>query len=237
MNTIKRDITNASQWQTSLEKVFNLILKTRMQGIPVVNPALRVDARYLTRWNQYFLGVLITPWFMNLLLLPADTATAQTFSQLAVGSKQTHPFPSGPYEFIVGEEEGLGRYQSCSLFSPMFDFADQQAALDTAAAVLQELMKQENHEKIDMREKEIAAIWQQDKLSDENNELDTSQSETETETEVNAPKEQTTLKMETATKGHDNAIPSENRHSDNDEEQLTESPGLNRRQLLTGLFK
>jgi [NiFe] hydrogenase assembly HybE family chaperone len=45
-------------------------------------------------------------------------------------------FPAGVFEFIGSQDPVLGDYQACSLFSPMFDFADHAAARDTAAAAL-----------------------------------------------------------------------------------------------------
>lgn len=137
------------QWQHRLVTTFELIEQTRMQGVPVLNANLEVNADHYILWEGYFLGVLITPWFMNLILAPATEETQQQVCELKVGQKQTHVFPSGPYEFIVGHEAQLTNYLSCSLFSPMFEFADQVAAQDTAQAVLQELMKSENLEILD----------------------------------------------------------------------------------------
>ena len=137
------------QWQQLLVDTFTHIQHTRMRGVPVINTQLAVNADCFVRWQDYFLGVLITPWFMNLMLLPAGEESAGQMQQQRIGEKQTHVFPSGPYEFIVGAEAGLGRYQSCSLFSPMFDFCDRAAAEETAAAILRELMKMENLEVLD----------------------------------------------------------------------------------------
>ena len=55
-------------------------------------------------------------------------------------------FRSGLFEFIVGEEENLGKYMSCSMFSPMFDFADHDAAVQTAEAIVAGMFKEENKE-------------------------------------------------------------------------------------------
>jgi len=132
-----------------LVNTFNDILHTRMQGVPVIHTGLPVSADQFITWQGYFLGVMVTPWFMNLMLLPATEGSKSHFDGLKVGRKETHIFPSGPYEFIIGNEPSLGNFQSCSLFSPMFDFADQTAVEDTARAVLQELMNEENLEILD----------------------------------------------------------------------------------------
>ena len=41
-----------------------------MAGVPMLNPALRVQAVGFRHWQSHWLGVLVTPWFMNLMLLP-----------------------------------------------------------------------------------------------------------------------------------------------------------------------
>lgn len=241
MNTLGTDIGSAYYWQIRLEQTFKHILLTRMQGIPVVNPKLQVDARYMVRWDDCFLGILITPWFMNLVLLPAETAKVEAFSALPIGSKQTHVFPSGPYEFIMGNEEGLGSYQSCSLFSPMFDFSDQQAALDTAAAVLQELMKQENHEHIDMRENEIADIWQERVDVDESTDpaLSEAFAEADLDTEITENNKTTGSNRKSETEGSDTNLVINKKHDtvELSRKPSSQSQGFNRRQLFTGLFK
>lgn len=139
-----------------LERVFNRIQLERMQGLPVLNEVLQVEAVGFTPWRGHCLGVLISPWFMNLMLLPNE---GDEWGDPSVGEKVTHVFPSGPYEFIAGDEEGIGRYQVCSLFSPVFQFADQASAVATAEAVMQALMDEENHEEIDIDQKQIQRLW------------------------------------------------------------------------------
>ncbi len=140
----------------ALANVFQRIQDERMQGVPVLNPALEVACVGFRGWQEYCLGVLITPWFMSLVMLPTE---GEGQLQLKTGQKVTHAFPSGIYEFIVGDEPGIGRYLSCSLFSPVFEFADQEAAVATAEAVMAGLMDEQNRDTLSMREKEIAQIW------------------------------------------------------------------------------
>jgi len=120
-----------------LERVFKRIHSERMQGLPVLNPALEVEAVGFRGHDDGCLGVLITPWFMNLMLLPGE---GDDWRGIPAGSVQVHRFPSGTYEFIVGEETEIGHYQLCSLFSPVFEFADQAAAVATAEAALDALL-------------------------------------------------------------------------------------------------
>lgn len=121
-----------------LLQAFETIYRTRMAGMPMVNPALCVAVVGFDHPEYAQLGILITPWSMNLVLLPQ---AQEDWSTLKPGSKQLHIFPSGCYEFVVGDEPGLGRYQMCSLFSPMFEFHDQATAEATAQAALAALVE------------------------------------------------------------------------------------------------
>ena len=147
-----------------LQAVFEKIQRERMQDVPVINPKLAVAAVGFHPWRDSYLGVLVTPWFMNLMLLPQTPAQ---WSDLPELGKQTQAFPSGQYSFITGQEAGIGKYQMCSLFSPMFEFADQAAALETAAIVLQELGNEAHVETPDIDSQQIANIWHGDEPTTE----------------------------------------------------------------------
>ncbi|MBI1195251.1 MAG: [NiFe]-hydrogenase assembly chaperone HybE [Gammaproteobacteria bacterium] len=127
-----------------LAQVFATIHRERMRGLPVVNAALEVATVGFDEGPHERLGVLITPWCMNLVLLPPEDggvdAEAGDWAALKPGAKQAHVLPSGTYEFVVADEPGVGRFQSCSLFSPMFEFGDQATAVATAKAVLLAIM-------------------------------------------------------------------------------------------------
>ena len=79
------------------------------------------------------LGVLISPWFMNLVQLPAE---GEDWSALVPGAKEVIAFASGEYEFIHNVREMVGGYKACSLFSPMGEFRSQAQAVDVARAVM-----------------------------------------------------------------------------------------------------
>lgn len=120
-----------------LERAFAAIAATRMAGLPLCNPALAVEACGFRPWNGLWLGVLVTPWAINLMLLPGGNPA---FRRLAADQRQTWAFPSGAYAFHGAEEAGLGAYQSCSLFSPAFEFPCQDEARAAAAAALSALL-------------------------------------------------------------------------------------------------
>jgi [NiFe] hydrogenase assembly HybE family chaperone len=127
----------------ALEAAFRRILRKQMQDMPLVNPALTVEAVGFRPWSDHWLGILVTPWFMNLLLMPRVAAKWQP-----IGERESrhYAFPAGVFEFIGGRDIALGDYQACSLFSPMFEFADQGSARDTAIAALDALFDRASRE-------------------------------------------------------------------------------------------
>jgi [NiFe] hydrogenase assembly HybE family chaperone len=119
-----------------LTKVFRAIGETRMQGVPVLHPALCVEAIAFETVDNGAFGILITPWFMNLMWLPFNDAEA-----VPAGSTCVRELGGERLEFIGALETSFGAYEMCSLFSPMLDFADQDAARETAGEVLRLLRK------------------------------------------------------------------------------------------------
>ncbi|MDQ7074175.1 MAG: [NiFe]-hydrogenase assembly chaperone HybE [Gammaproteobacteria bacterium] len=116
------------------------IEQTRMQGVPILNPALQVEAVGFHRRTSGYLGILITPWFMNLVLLPCE---GDQWQELVIGSTQNQVFASGRYQFLLNEAEEIGRYQSCSLLSPVLELDSQETARAVAVAALEALQDEE----------------------------------------------------------------------------------------------
>lgn len=117
-----------------LVAAFERIAATRMAGLPLNNPALRVQGVGFRRHEEgCLIGVLITPWAINLVML-ATTPSGEL--HLAADCRRDWDFPSGCYEFMGGEEPECGAYQFCSLFSPAFDFPDQDSAVATANEIM-----------------------------------------------------------------------------------------------------
>jgi [NiFe] hydrogenase assembly HybE family chaperone len=125
-----------------VQAAFERVHRDRMAGLPFVNEALRVELVGLRRWQGRWLGVLVTPWSMNLMLLPADDAPEGTppWPRLATGEFAEFAFPAGVLSFLGGREGEAGEYLTCSLFSPVFEFADQAAARQMAEACLLALL-------------------------------------------------------------------------------------------------
>lgn len=125
----------------ALVALFRHVERTRMAGVPVFHAALQVEAVGFEPVpveppeTPAALGVLLTPWFMNLVWLPLqpDARTDR------VGQARVRAVGNTRFEFIGACEAGLGAYEACSLASPMFEFADQAQARATARAVLNAL--------------------------------------------------------------------------------------------------
>ncbi|HFD31931.1 MAG TPA: [NiFe]-hydrogenase assembly, chaperone, HybE [Gammaproteobacteria bacterium] len=163
--------------EIKLEQLFSEILTTRMQGVPVVNKRLTVKAIGFHQWNEQFIGVLLTPWFMNIMLLP-ENEESEAWQDLMIGQEIAHQLPSGRYTFVVGFEEDLGFYQSCSLFSPMFEFENQQAAELTAEEAVNALFDKENEDISSQHPaEEIDKIWKGEALKPEIKPIDNEDAE------------------------------------------------------------
>lgn len=113
----------------------------RMAGIPILNPALSVEAvgfrlaatpEGAEPGEPVAEGVLITPWFMSLVRLPLALQPHGN----RVARKFVRDFGSEGFEFIGAHDDAVGYHETCALFSPMDGFATQAQAVETALASL-----------------------------------------------------------------------------------------------------
>jgi [NiFe] hydrogenase assembly HybE family chaperone len=114
-----------------LEAAFRRIQAERMADMPMLNPALSVEAVNFAKHDGHWLGVLVTPWSMSLMLLPAGQ---ENWVGAPEGRRLIVRYPAGEFAFLGGSEEGIGEYLSCSLFQSMAQFFDQETARLTAHA-------------------------------------------------------------------------------------------------------
>ena len=125
---------------------FTEVWHARMRDLPMVNKALHVQAVGFRLDRGRPLGVLIAPWFMNLVQLPAE---GEDWSALTPGEKEVIAFASGDYEFLHNIREQTGGYKACSLFSPMAEFSTQAQAVEVAQAVMVALFQEEHRAETD----------------------------------------------------------------------------------------
>lgn len=119
-----------------LQQTFNTILVDSMQGIPILNPNIRVQALGFHEHEGRILGIIITPWLMNVVLLPAE---GEDWSHMELGDKRPHEFHGRTYKFMLNEYDGIGLCQTHSLYSPMRAFATHEQAVKVAQEFLDDL--------------------------------------------------------------------------------------------------
>lgn len=106
----------------------------RMVGLPIVNPRLTIDLIGFRPHEGGSAGIVVTPWFLSVVFVPPAGAKAQP-----VGSRVTHDFPAGRFEFLTNDLDGFGPVESCSLFSPMEAFPDMASAVKVAHEAIEAL--------------------------------------------------------------------------------------------------
>jgi [NiFe] hydrogenase assembly HybE family chaperone len=117
----------------AVEEAFFRIQREQMGDVPILNPALSVAAVDFQRWQGHWLGIVVTPWCMSMLLVPGS---ADNWVSTGDNKRRFVKFPAGDFAFLGSVETELGEYQSCPLFSPMGQFTSQSEATMTARASL-----------------------------------------------------------------------------------------------------
>ncbi len=113
---------------------FQQIGEQNVRDLPIYNHKLRVEAINFQRLTPTELvGVLITPWFMDLMVIPDEL---EPWDIHATGKRVTRELPAKIYQFIQGGDEVLGSYLTCSLYSPMDAFDYQELAQSAALTAL-----------------------------------------------------------------------------------------------------
>jgi [NiFe] hydrogenase assembly HybE family chaperone len=121
----------------AIEAAFRKIEQGPMRGLPVCHAALTTELVGCSRWNEYWIGCLITPWTLQLLLLPATSAV----EALQEGDVRVWEFPQGPLTFRAIENLDLGTYQSCGLCSPVTSYPSQAAIRQVSREVMELLLQ------------------------------------------------------------------------------------------------
>ena len=116
----------------ALAACYREIDATAMRDAPICNAGLHMTAIGFREYRSYAVGVILTPWFLNLVAAEMSPLAAPA---LPLGGFRLN-FPAGSIEFTVTELAGFGRLASCSIFSPLSYFPDQATACVTAQAAL-----------------------------------------------------------------------------------------------------
>jgi [NiFe] hydrogenase assembly HybE family chaperone len=117
-----------------LEAIYREVASGPMHGLAVCNRRLEVQAVGFRLYEGFAIGVVVTPWCMNVVV--AAVAGGPALPEARLGDSRAVQLPAGTIEFIVGELPGFGRLDAASLFSPMFAFDDAGATREAAAAAM-----------------------------------------------------------------------------------------------------
>jgi [NiFe] hydrogenase assembly HybE family chaperone len=101
-----------------------------------VNPHLNCASVGFARCKGDWLGVVITPWFMDLVLLPGG---GSLWGDIPVGQRRYIELPQGAVAFTAAEEPRLGPYQHAPLVSTVASMPDMAAAITLANRVMLEI--------------------------------------------------------------------------------------------------
>lgn len=117
----------------ALEAALRAILDGPMRDVPILNPRLPVAAIGLRRLGPAWFGVLLTPWFVNLVLVPDAAPMA------AAGTAAEFDLPCGTLGFLHARYGEL-RVLCCSLLSPVPPAYDEAGARQFATAALEAVL-------------------------------------------------------------------------------------------------
>lgn len=122
---------------TQIEECFNRIHIENMQGIKILNNELDVEAIEFQKFEDRIIGMILTPWMINLVMLPNEE---DDWDGRTLGERSKFQFPQQELVMMINEIEGFGYCKTFSLHSPVNDFPNQESARIAAAMFLRDLL-------------------------------------------------------------------------------------------------
>ena len=107
--------------------------RERTEAAGPVNHLLNCASIGFARCQGDWLGVVITPWFMDLVLLPGG---GNLWGDIPAGQRRYVDLPQGTVAFTAAEEACLGAYQHASLVATVASLPDMAAAVALANQVM-----------------------------------------------------------------------------------------------------
>lgn len=101
---------------------------------PAFNPALSVEAIGFVRYRGDWLGVLVTPWRLDLLLIAGG---GDLWGEIPAGQRRYLDLYGATLPFVAVDEPHLGSYQYSSLVDQVGRIPDMAAAREIARDALQ----------------------------------------------------------------------------------------------------
>lgn len=112
-----------------LEAAFQAIADGDMRHLPFFQPQIPVRACGFQLFEHQWVGCVLTPWMLSLLVLPGPE---QVWQMRTVGEKLGLILPCGNVRFTVGYVDGCGQYLASSLMSPLDKHATAEQMLTLA---------------------------------------------------------------------------------------------------------
>ncbi len=110
----------------------------RMRDLPFYNDSLSIEPVGFREWEGHRLGILITPWFINLILLPGER---DDWSAVEQGDQSDWHLPSETVRFTANRsEDDEDVFLAAPVFTNVIGVPDHEAAKNIAAQVLQSLL-------------------------------------------------------------------------------------------------
>jgi [NiFe] hydrogenase assembly HybE family chaperone len=110
----------------------------RMRDLPFYNDSLSIEPVGFRDWEGHRLGILITPWFINLILLPGEH---DDWSAVEQGDQSDWHLPSETVRFTANRsEDDQEVFLAAPVFTNVIGVPDHEAAKNIAAQVLQSLL-------------------------------------------------------------------------------------------------
>ncbi len=123
---------------TTLIDAYRRIAAERMAGIPFANQRLDVDGVGFRDVDGRSVGVLITPWCMNLVVLEPE---ADDTAEEEASEKRTIRFPAGEFQFVRSRIDQVPAHHALALFTSVEDFPDMATARAVAADILRRILE------------------------------------------------------------------------------------------------
>ena len=127
---IRPAVPHADDPAAWLEAHYRHVWETRMRDQPFVNPALTVEAVGFRRLDGDWLGVVITPWFLNLVLVHGGGAL---WGDIPAGVRGYLILPCGTMPIFAADDPEIGPYQYCPLIASVDTLPDMATARFVAA--------------------------------------------------------------------------------------------------------
>lgn len=134
---IRPAVPRADDPSAFLAAHFEHVWQTRMHDLPFVNATLQVETIGFIRYQGDWLGVVITPWFLNLFLLSGG---GQLWGDIPAGERRYLNLPCGTLQFLADDDPDIGPYQYCPLIAPVDHIPDMAAARKAAVDAMRTMI-------------------------------------------------------------------------------------------------